>query len=95
VVLGEIGTKERAEYAVIGDTVNLASRLQALTRGLEASIAASAHFASAVLAEEADGGALLAGFTAAAPQPIDGYDLPVQVRLLPRDRDPAREFAAS
>lgn len=50
VVLGDIGDESRLEFATIGDTVNVASRLEHMTRELEAEIVASATLVEAVKA---------------------------------------------
>jgi adenylate cyclase len=41
VVLGEIGSERRLEFAVVGDPVNVASRLQEMTRKFQLAIVAS------------------------------------------------------
>jgi adenylate cyclase len=42
VLAGAIGSRERLSYALVGDTVNLASRIQGLTKDVGADILVSA-----------------------------------------------------
>src|SRR5262249_14693476 len=60
VVLGDIGGERRLEYAVIGDTVNVASRVPDMTRTLDSAILASEAVVGAVRREGSEG--VLAGF---------------------------------
>jgi adenylate cyclase len=46
VVLGNLGDPERAEYAVLGDTVNLAARLEGLNKERETQILVSERTAA-------------------------------------------------
>jgi adenylate cyclase len=78
VVVGNIGTDRRLELAVLGDTVNVASRLEALTRELNCGALISASVADAVREEaprEAD--SLLAGFVPRGEVALKGRARPV------------------
>jgi len=80
VVLGDIGAN-RLEFSVIGNTVNVANRLEKLTRELDVRIAVSDNLRGQALKEE--GGAdVAAGLADCGPQEIRGLEQPVKVWAL-------------
>ena len=72
VVLGDIGGERRMEFAVIGDTVNIASRLQDMTRTLDIAILASGAVVAAVQRE--GGEHLLRQFRDLGEHPLRGRE---------------------
>lgn len=79
-MLGDIGGEARLEYAVVGDSVNVASRLERLTRQQSVRIIASNAVVAAARREGApDLDALLDGFRRGPAQPLRGRSAPMAV----------------
>jgi len=78
VVAGDIGSRRSMAFATVGDTTNVTSRLQALTRELGATIVVSAALVEAVKRENADVG-LLQGLTPRGSHALRGRDAAIEL----------------
>jgi adenylate cyclase len=80
VVLGDIGGENRLEFATIGDTVNVASRLEQMTRELGAEIVASGALVAAVEAiPQSAAEHLLDGFVRSPPRLVRGRNAELEM----------------
>ena len=78
VVAGDIGSRRSMAFATVGDTTNVTSRLQSVTRELGVRIVASGALVAAVEREAADP-ALLLGLTSRGPTGLRGRDTPIEL----------------
>jgi adenylate cyclase len=70
--LGNIGDESRVEYALIGETVNVAHRLEQMTRTLNAQLCLSQAFVDKLTEETRGDTGALRDMVALKPQPIRG-----------------------
>ena len=77
-VLGDIGGN-RLEFAVIGNTVNIASRLETLTRNHKVRLVISDDLRAQVIRESGEGLEILEGFTFLPDQKIRGIEKRISI----------------
>ncbi len=84
VLMGAIGSQDRLEFSAVGDTVNVASRLEQLARTHDATIVASAETLRAASESGGLGAGQAALFRRVGPVNVPGRDAPVDIFVVPR-----------
>jgi adenylate cyclase len=84
VISGPIGTEQRCEITILGDAINVASRLTGLAQRLGASIAAGEDLMINVVSERGLNAPELSNFVRLGEWPVRGREMPVVVWIQPR-----------
>jgi adenylate cyclase len=92
-IVGSIGDGQRLDYLVIGDTVNVASRLERLTREMNAQIVVSDELVARVSDEGAEADGLLDGFARRGEEYVAGRVRPIAVWTTARQLQPRNATA--
>jgi adenylate cyclase len=87
-IVGSIGDGQRLDYLVIGDTVNVASRLERLTREMDAQIVVSDELVARVRDEGAGSDGLLDRFGRRGEEYVVGRVRPIAVWTTARQLQP-------
>ena len=80
VVVGDIGTERNMAFVTVGAAVNLASRVQGLTREADADVAITTELEDRIRAETTEADLFMAGFTNPHAARIKGFANTITVR---------------